>query len=178
MLRTYGFKITGFRPGAGVGAYLAREVEAPDARTAREYVEGWLRVEGYGTAISYVELIADGMTFREHMARELVNLGACMSLRFGASMEGPFAHEGDGEAQSGIRLYLPNGRGVSVASTMNDQMLIRSEVAAIREDSGDRHGFTFDGAGVQDYPESTSIGDGCDERIAEILAGLAELPRK
>ncbi|MCP9209546.1 hypothetical protein [Streptomyces cucumeris] len=176
---TYGYRLHLTAPGMTEGTYGVRnmEVSAPDRRTADAMIDGWAAVEG--EAIVDRELIADGITFREHMMCELVSLGARMSLRYGVSTDGPITwKDGNGETRAAMRLWCPNGRGVSLSSKLDESGFIHSEFAAIREDATDRHGWVFDGAGVQEYPERTAVGNGQDEEISALLARLAALPRK
>jgi len=178
MIKPYGIKITACREGSGSGAYVVREFEAPGRAEAVAAVRSWLLVEGYDVDRSKIDVVADGMTLADHMARELVNLGARMSLRHGVSMDGPRTWEdANGEHGAAVKLWMPNGRGVSVSSKLDENGFIRSEYAAIREDAADRHGWTFDDT-AQHYPERTTVGDGFDGDVSELLTRIAVLPRK
>lgn len=176
-MATYGVHITGFKPGAEWGHTVAREFEAASRAEATAAGRAWLTVEGYDVSRSAVEIVADGATFREHMTRELVNLGARMSLRHGVSMTGPFhSADGDGSPRCVIRLFAANGRGVSVSSKLTDGYT-RSEFIAIREDVTDPHGWLFDHE-VQEYSEGTGVGEGHDGDVSSLLGKITGLPRK
>jgi hypothetical protein len=178
MIKPYGIQITAYREGSESGAYVVREFEASGRAEAVAAVRSWLLVEGYDADRSTVDVVADGMTLRDHMARELTNLGARMSLRHGVSMDGPRTWEdGNGEHGAAVKLWAPNGRGVSVSSKLDESGFIRSEYAAIREDADDRHGWVFDDT-AQHYPERTSVGDGFDGDVSEMLRRITVLPRK
>lgn len=178
MIKPYGVKITAYREGSESGAYVVREFEASGRAEAVAAVHSWLMVEGYDTNRSRVEVVADGMTLADHMVRELVNLGARMSLRHGVSMDGPRTWvDGNGETGAAVKLWAANGRGVSVSSKLDENGFIGSEYAAIREDTTDRHGWVFDDT-AQHYPERTSVGDGFDGDVSALLERIAVLPRK
>lgn len=178
MIKPYGIKITAYREGSGSGAYVTREFEASGRAEAVAAVRSWLLVEGYDVDRSKIDVVADGMTLRDHMSRELVNMGARMSLRHGVSMDGPRTWvDGNGEHGAAVKLWMPNGRGVSVSSKLDENGFIGSQYAAIREDATDRHGWVFDDT-VQAYPERTSVGDGFDGDVSHLLGTIAVLPRK
>jgi len=177
MVKPYGVKITACREGSGSGMWFMREFEAPGRAEAVAACHAWLMVEGYDVSRSKVDVVADGMTFADHMARELTNLGARMSLRHGASMDGPHKWtDGNGEKGAAVKLWMPNGRGVSVSSKLDECGVIRSEYAAIREDASDRYGWTFDNM-AQHYPERTTVGDGFDGDVSGLLERIADLPK-
>lgn len=176
-METYGIQITAYRNNSH-GWSERREFEASDRAAALAAGRAWLLVEGCDTNRSTVEVIADGVTFREHMKRELLNMAARMSLRHGVSVDGPHAWEdGNGWHAAVVRLWLDNGRGVSVSSKLTDGYLIRSEYAGIREDAGDQHGWTFD-ADMEPYSGRTAVGEQWDQDISGMLATLSTLPRK
>lgn len=177
-MATYGIKVTAVRPGSELGHYVMREFDAADKATAVAVTRAWLVFEGYDGDRSTVDVVADGMTFREHMRRELTNLGARMSLRYGVSMEGPLSWaDGNGDPVAAVRLWLPNGRGVSVSSKMADGNPVTSEFAAIREDETDSYGWTYD-TDAQDYPERTTVAEGADGDVSAMLEKISKLPRK
>lgn len=178
MIKTYGVKVTAYREGSDSGAYHVREFEAPGRAEAVAAVRAWLLVEGYDVDRSKVDVVADGMTLAAHMSRELTNLGARMSLRHGAAMDGPRTWtDGNGERGAAVKLWMPNERGVSVSSKLDEFGFIHSEFAAIREDPADRHGWVFDDT-AQHYPERTTVGDGFDGDVSELLTRIAGLPKK
>lgn len=178
MVKPYGIKVTAYREGSEFGAYHVREFEAPGRAEAVAAVRSWLMVEGYDVTRSKVDVVADGMTLADHMARELINMGARMSLRHSVSVDGPRKWtDGNGETHAAVKLWFPNGRGVSVSSKLDESGFIHSEFAAIREDATDRHGWVFDDT-AQHYPERTSVGDGFDGDVSEMLTRIADLPRK
>lgn len=178
MIKPYGIKITAYREGSEFGAYVVREFGAPGRAEAVAAVHSWLLVEGYDPNRSKIDVVADGMTLADHMARELTNLGARMSLRHGVSMDGPHTSvDGNGERRAAVKLWMPNGRGVSVSSKLDENGFIGSEYAAIREDAEDRFGWVFDDT-AQHYPERTSVGDGFDGDVSALLERISILPRK
>lgn len=178
MIKPYGIKVTAYREGSEFGAYHVREFEAAGRTEAVAAVRSWLLVEGYDVGRSKVDVVADGMTLADHMSRELTNLGARMSLRHGVSMDGPRTWvDGNGERGAAVKLWASNGRGVSVSSKLDESGFIHSEFAAVREDAEDRHGWVFDDT-AQHYPERTTVGDGFDGDVSEMLTRIADMPRK
>jgi hypothetical protein len=178
MIKPYGIKVTAYREGSESGAYHVREFEAPGRAEAVAAVRSWLLVEGYDVNRSKIDVVADGMTLADHMVRELDNMAARMSLRHGVSVEGPRTWvDGNGERGADVKLWTANGRGVSVSSKLSEFGSIGSQFAAIREDATDRHGWTFDDA-AQHYPERTTVGDGFDDDVSELLTRIVSLPRK
>lgn len=178
MIKPYGIKVTAYREGSDSSAYHVREFDAPGRAEAVAAVRSWLLVEGYDVDRSKIDVVADGMTLADHVARELTNLGARMSLRHGVSMDGPRTWvDGNGERGAAVKLWTANGRGVSVSSKLDEFGFIHSEFAAIREDATDRHGWTFDDT-AQHYPERTTVGDGFDGDVSELLTRIVGLPRK
>lgn len=178
MIKPYGIRVTAYRPGAEHGTFEVREFEAAGRTEAVAAVHAWLLVEGYDTERSVIDVVADGMTLADHMKRELVNMAARMSLRHGASVDGPRTWvDGNGEQGAAVKLWMPNGRGVSVSSKLSEFGHIGSEFAAVREDATDPHGWVFDDT-AQHYPERTSVGDGFDGDVSEMLTRITVLPRK
>jgi hypothetical protein len=174
---TYGIRITAYRHGEVHRSLHAREVNAPDRRTAEGYAFGWLAFEGYNPEKSTVEVVTDGVTFAEHMTRKLTAMAGRLSLRYDVSVEGPFTWEdSDGKPHTSVRLYLPNGWGVSVRSALSSSGYADTEVAVIREDKNDQHGWVLDGAGVQEYPEGVGVGEEFDADTGKIIEKLAKLP--
>lgn len=168
-MATYGVKITARRNGSDAGHYVLREFEADGRAAAVAVARAWLTFEGYDVNRSTVDVVADGMTFKEHMRRELTNLAARMSLRYGATVDGPLSWiDGNAAPCAVVRLWMPNGHGVSVSSKMADGNPITSEFAAIKADATDPYGWTFD-RNAQEYPERTTVGEGCDGDVAEML---------
>lgn len=168
-MATYGIKVTACRSGSDAGHYVLREFEAADRAAAVAVARAWLVFEGYDAVHSTVDVVADGMTFKDHMRRELTNLAARMSLRYGATVEGPLSWvNGNAEPCAVVRLWMPNGHGVSVSSKIPDGSPVTSEFAAIREDKTDPYGWTFD-TNAQDYPERTTVAEGADGDVAEML---------
>lgn len=178
MIKPYGIKVTAYREGSDSGMYHVREFDAPGRAEAVAAVRSWLLVEGYDVDRSKIEVVADGMSLAAHMSRELVNLGARMSLRHSVSMDGPRTWvDGNGERGAAVKLWAANGRGVSVSSKLDENGFIHSEFAAIREDATDRHGWVFDDT-AQHYPERTTVGDGFDGDVSKMLTRIVDLPRK
>jgi hypothetical protein len=178
MIMPYGIKVTAYRERPESGSYWVREFDAPGRAEAIAAVRSWLMVEGYDVERSVIEVVADGMTLADHMSRELVNMAARMSLRYGATMDGPHTWtDGGGDKRAAVKLWMPNGRGVSVSSKLDEFGFIRSEFAAIREDATDRHGWVFDKT-AQHYPEGTSVGEGYDGDVSDMLTRIGTLPRK
>lgn len=176
-MTTFGFQITGYKPGAEYGHLIMREFDAPDRETAREAMRMWVMVEGYDPDRSRIGLIADGMTMWEHMNRELINMAARMSLRHGVSLEGPFVADSSGGVSGVVaRLWLSNGRGVSVASKLTESGSINSELFPVREEPADRDGYVLDGAGVMEYSAGIDVGEGADGDISDLIGKIAAMP--
>jgi hypothetical protein len=109
----YGYRLTFTHDGFATGTQGVKRVEfeAQDRHAADAALTGWATVNGY--RITSRELLADGMTFREAGKRRAVNMAAELSLRYGVGMEGPFDIPGDAVV---VRVVLPNGKGVSLAT--------------------------------------------------------------
>ncbi|MFE0472599.1 hypothetical protein ACFW2V_13390 [Streptomyces sp. NPDC058947] len=172
---TYGYRLTIDR-GDGMRWPIRREIEAPDGKTARQWLDGWLAVEGYDENDVDILLIADGMTFREHMVHELASLGGRMRKRFSVVMDGPVSREEGEVTAAQARLWLPNGRGVSLTSKLGrDNAYIDTEMFPIRKEPGDRYGWVLDGAGVVEYSVPIDTGQRNDLEVVKVLGALAPL---
>lgn len=109
----YGFRLEITMPGMTEGTRGIKRVEldAPDQATAQSWLDGWAAVEGK-TIVSR-ELLTDGMTFREAGKRRALEIAAHLATRYGATVEGPWEAPGDPVV---VRVTLPNGKGVSLAT--------------------------------------------------------------
>lgn len=166
-MAVYGFEVKTTRQD-GVTDVRRLEVEGFDAREARGHFTGWAAVKG--VRLDSVDLIADGMTFREHMTRSMLNQGARMCQRVnGVSVEGPETWENwDGKIKCVMRLHLPNGWAVSLSCTLSGQNWSDVEMVTWRG------GVDFS-AGLMEYESRIGgAGDG-DDDVARVLEALAKI---
>ncbi len=181
MIKTYGIKATANHPEYGTVVKRA-EIPAGSAGEATGYMRGWCIVQGYGVASARFDVETDGMTYRQLMTRELTNAGARLSLRYGVDVIGPWerepAYKGD-EPRSIMRLVLPNGWGVSLMSKMFDTFGVDTSMVTGHPVDGDDWECDFP-TGVLEYEGRVMVADDadCDAEIGNVLAALAELPRK
>lgn len=179
MIKIYGMQVRVIGPG-GLSITKRAEIPAGSAKEAQDYLYGWCVVQGYQAETAVFEVIADGMTFREHMARELTNAAARLSLRYGVAVVGPFDREiqyqGD-EPRSIVRLELSNGWAVSLSSRLSDAFSVDTEMMTGHVVDGDDWEMEFH-PDVMEYESRIMIGAEYDGEIGEIIEGLAELPRQ
>lgn len=169
--------MTVYREGSSSRADHVREFKAPTRGEAVAACRSWLLVEGYDVDRSMIDVVADGMTLADHVVRELTNLGDRMAQRHGVSTDGPRKWvDPNDRTHASVRLFMPNGRGVSVSSHLNEFGSVRSEYAAVRKDATDRHGWVFDKS-AQHYPDRTTVGDGFDGDVSQLLTRIADLPQ-
>lgn len=167
----FGYRITINRSDGSRWPVL-REFEAPDSKTARQWVDGWLAIEGHDESDADVLLIADGVTLREHMVGELVKVGHRMQRRFPVVMDGPVSRQEGAETVAQTRLWLPNGRGVSLASELREgAAYVDTEMFPVRREPADRYGWVPDGAGVMEYSARIDLDN--DAEVSGTLAKLA-----
>jgi hypothetical protein len=178
MIKTYGIEARAQHPEYGVVVKRA-EVPAGSAAEAQGFMRGWCIVQGYDVSAAQFSVLADGMTFRERMTRELHNAGARLSLRHGVAVVGPFEREpqyrGD-EPRSVMRLILPNGWAVSLSSKLSEGFYTDTEMVTGHADGDDWE--TDFSSGVMEYESRVAIGEEYDDEIGGVLAGLAALPRR
>lgn len=182
MVKTYGIRATGSHPERPGMIYKRAEITAGSAAEAQGYMRGWCIVKGCDPSTIVTTVETDGMTYREHMTRELRDAGARMSLRHGAEVLGPWerepAYAGD-EPRSIMRLILSNGWGVSLASRLSDTFSADTSLVTGYPVDGDDWTCEFP-PGVLAYETRVMIANDakCDAEIGDILAGLAKLPRR
>lgn len=159
---------------------IRKEFPAWDRKSACAAFLGWLQVSGYHVGDAQMEVIADGMTFADHMVRESTNMAARLSLRYGVSVEGPNRQaDGYGWPMTVTRLWLPNGHGVSISAKLSSALNIDTEMVTIREDAQD--GFRVDfSAGIMEYEQRVDLEDASatDAEIGEVIEGLTKLPAR
>lgn len=177
MIKTYGIEARAERPGYGTVVKRA-EIPAGSAAEAQGYMRGWCIVQGYDVSRAAFTVVTDGMTFREHMTRELLNAGARLSLRHGVAVIGPIEreplYEGD-SPRSVMRLELPNGWAVSLSSKLSDTFSVDTEmVTGYPVDGGDWR--TDFAPGVMEYESRIMISEDGDGDVSEVIEGLAKLP--
>lgn len=179
MIKTYGIRITANHPEYGT-VVKRREIPAGSAAEATTYARGWCIVQGYGVESARFDVESDGMTYREHMTRELTNAGARLSLRYGVDVIGPWerepAYKGD-EPRSIMRLVLSNGWGVSLSSKMSDTFSVDTSMVTGFPVDGDDWECEFP-SGILEYESRVMVAEEYDGDIGEIIEGLAKLPRR
>lgn len=167
-MAVYGFEVKTTR-GDGMTDVRRLEVEGFDAREARGHFTGWAAVTG--VRVDSLDLIADGMTFREHVTRSMLNQGARMCQRVnGVSVEGPESWDEPWaeRVKTVMRLLLPNGWGVSLSCSLSAQNWSDVEMVTWRG------GVDFS-AGVMEYESRIGgAGDG-DDDVARVLEALAKI---
>lgn len=176
MIKTYGIEARAERPGYGTVVKRA-EIPAGSAAEAQGYMRGWCIVQGYDVSAARFFTLTDGMTFHEHMTRELHNAGARLSLRHGVTVIGPIEreprYEGD-EPRSVMRLELPNGWAVSLSSKLSDCFSVDTEMVTGYDDGDDWH--TDFAPGVMEYESRIMLSEGGDRDVSDVIKGLAKLP--
>jgi hypothetical protein len=175
--KIYGIKATASHPMYGTVNKRA-EIPAGSAAEAQGYMRGWCIVQGYDVESARFDVETDGMTYREWMTRELTNAGERLSLRYGATVIGPWewepAYEGD-EPRSVMRLVLSNGWGVSLSSKLSDRYSVDTSMATGYPGDGDDWTCDFP-SGVLEYESRLMIAEEYDDEIGQVLVGLAKLP--
>jgi hypothetical protein len=179
VIKIYGIKATAGHPEYGKVTKRA-EIPAGSAAEAQGYMRGWCIVQGYDVSAARFDVETDGMTYRERMTRDLTDAGARLSLRYGATVVGPFEREpryqGD-EPRSIMRLTLSNGWGVSLSSKLSDCYSVDTEMVTGYEHPADEWRTDF-GPGVMEYESRIFVAEEYDDEIGQVLVGLAKLPNR
>lgn len=104
---------------------------------------------------------------------DLVQMAGHLSLEFGAEVDGPYGY--GTETGSTVRVWLSNGRGVSLTHRPDRDAEGEAEILVIREVHDGRGGMTS----VHDYgtPVTSDVVPGADlDRMRAALAVLRDMP--